>query len=872
MEDLSRGIANLLRPALESDFQDELLESLLMSCADQRVFSKGGQGVQSILSLINTKLNDSSTRFHGLILLHTFLPQCSLDILSQNACSWMQFCLKGISVRKTSEAAFSVFQILLEQSVLVPELAKHVSSVIVASFAEQINHGIPPQANVRALECLEKCMQLYNGPCGPHRKVFEHFLFSMVDSTDPERFKAARCVAMLPQIGGGGVGGIQYENSWVTQHHSILRTLHLLLDELYSNVNELNMVINKLGDVDPLSLPAIEEANPMMFVRKLMSRFVNVSSYLMFMLILPYPVPKEISAECIMHLVSRGLGVTGSSIGNVKTTHSLALLADLPFVHTSLLKVLEALMMICGTNILPFASLICKLAVQSLKWTSVDDWPFGTDKPFSILRAQAYHIIKVWCGIGKSGSNINNFAQQLVELAKSDIYSDKQKQIPTFNKKQRNAKPKGRSSLPNESKTEGQLPCNKSANKDVCVAALQAMQAMLMSASSQVQPVVHKVLHEVVVSLLLKVTNKVEDAPIPYTLKEPRLELYSLLLQLVLDSHHNLPPPTSISRLCQIALSSIDKIIHPAYASLNFMPERTELERIETAVAQARPSHSSSNQSSPTPARPQYDADGSEHEITDAVSMSNANEMTFSPKHRSTSVPNNDLFRTPSASTVDKPNQSLPVSVEKQGKERNKTVDLTSPDPQSSAPDNDEKEGITKTVDLTLSDKSEDEADVSEVPCEIDLADSDDDKSNVSMCSQTTLNTPLTESNSQALKEVVNQPVTDAAEKKTVLANEACVSDTYNESTRIEKSPINLDGVALTATSTVEESMVCPAIEGEGSVAESADSKRGAETQEESLPKKQKLSEEFEFDSCEEDALLLSFQDVTRDEVEESVE
>ncbi|XP_026290664.1 proline-, glutamic acid- and leucine-rich protein 1 [Frankliniella occidentalis] len=938
MEELTHGIGHLLRPVLDSEHKDEALGSLLSSCADQRVFVKADPGLHSVASLINTKLNESSSRFDGLVLLHTYLPQCSLDILLPNACSWMQFCLKSFTVPKTSHIAFTVFKILLEQSVSIPELSKHVSSTVVASFAEQLHQGVPPQAYSSALQCLEYCMRNYNGPCGPHRKVFERFLFSMVDSTGPERYKAARCVAMLPQIGGGGVGGIRYENSWVAQHHAIIRTIHLLLDELYANINELTLMGNKLEDVDPLPFPPIETTDPILLVQKLKNRLINISAYLMFMLVMPYPVPKEVSASCIMHLICRGLAVTGSSLGNSYTTHRLALLADLPFIHTALLKVLEALILFGQTNMLTFASLICKLAIQSLKWTSVDAWPFSHDRPFSVLRLQSYAIIKVWCGIAKSGSLVDEVAQQLVELSKCDIYSEKGavslSQSSMVIRKQNNQKRKGNSIMSSTTPTN-LLPTNKSSNKDVSVAALQAMQAMIMSASYQVQPSVHKVLQETVVALLLKVTNKVEDSPIPYSDKAPRLELFKLLLQLVLDCHPNSPPPTSIAlklfssglrdseteiaMLCGTAQSALDKIIHPAYASLNIMPNRQEL---EDAVVQSGLSHHLSHQSNSSRARFQDNTDDSELEITDAVSMSSNGKIStskehfvFHPKHRSTAVLNDITARaeftspvhsTPHVSKMPpkescspaKNNEKSSLNVQNSS-DRKSTVDLTSPSPShvkvTSAQQNNEKEDVTKTVDLTMSDKSDDDdddADISEVPCEIDLADSDDDKSNLSMCSQTTLSTPLKE-NSQAPKAdvqrekvsptisvpaaVVDGPAdVGKAPEDNAEGNQSTTElpTAQPSETTKEAEASNLYDIPTQTQEQIEKKNEDPVIAVNETKPEEvvSDKKRNAEDGEETSPKKQKLGEDFEFDSCEEDALLLSFQDVVREELDEDGE
>lgn len=79
----------------------------------------------------------------------------------------------------------------------------------------------------------------------PLQKVFERFLLSLVDYTGHQRLKvlwqAARCMAFLPQIGGGGTGGTMHKCAWAAQQKSLCRTIHIILDDLYADSNELQV-------------------------------------------------------------------------------------------------------------------------------------------------------------------------------------------------------------------------------------------------------------------------------------------------------------------------------------------------------------------------------------------------------------------------------------------------------------------------------------------------------------------------------------------------------------------------------------------------------------------------------------------------------
>lgn len=117
-------------------------------------------------------------------------------------------------------------------------------------------------------------MKNFNGPCGPHKvslkgqqlfipltsfcvvllmnffpfllqKVFDNFLLSLLDYCGPNKYHVfwgvACCMALVPQTGGGGVGGVQYKVAWAEKQKQLCRTLHLILDDLYVDTNELQV-------------------------------------------------------------------------------------------------------------------------------------------------------------------------------------------------------------------------------------------------------------------------------------------------------------------------------------------------------------------------------------------------------------------------------------------------------------------------------------------------------------------------------------------------------------------------------------------------------------------------------------------------------
>ena len=149
---------------------------------------------------------------------------------------------------------------------------------------------------------------------------------------------------------------------------------------------------------------------------------------------------------------------------------------------------------------------------------------------FSFLRIQAYRILTLWCGVAKTGSLIEDVADQLVDLSLHDIHSEKDivllsvsiylksyliafliHMLITFvslhqaalsrkskfaNRKVQKMKASqdivNQSVIPQDS-SFSMASVNETANIEVCTAALQCLRAMLSASSSKIQAALHKV-------------------------------------------------------------------------------------------------------------------------------------------------------------------------------------------------------------------------------------------------------------------------------------------------------------------------------------------------------------------------------------------
>jgi len=81
----------------------------------------------------------------------------------------------------------------------------------------------------------------------PLQNSIQKFLFPLLEYNGPNKvavlWKACVCIALLPQIGGGGAGGVMHQENWTKQLKTACSTLHEIMDVLFSSVHELEVTI-----------------------------------------------------------------------------------------------------------------------------------------------------------------------------------------------------------------------------------------------------------------------------------------------------------------------------------------------------------------------------------------------------------------------------------------------------------------------------------------------------------------------------------------------------------------------------------------------------------------------------------------------------
>lgn len=240
--------------------------------------------MDGIVSLISSLLNSPDKKYEGLLLLRSFLAQCQLEVIEQKGHIWLSLCTKICGQKNLAaiiSQSYEVINDLLAKSIHIPDLGKAISSNLLSKIIESVN-GLSPECHLAALKCLENCMKLYAGPSGSSRGIIDRFLANFIDSPNPALVvQSGKCLLQLQQVRGGNVQGTSLKGAWSNLQLQILGSLHVLLNQLFSNATETYDGLNFDEEVTTLKVTELNlSPEPVERATQLLTRFRNLCEYL----------------------------------------------------------------------------------------------------------------------------------------------------------------------------------------------------------------------------------------------------------------------------------------------------------------------------------------------------------------------------------------------------------------------------------------------------------------------------------------------------------------------------------------------------------------------------------------------------------------
>ncbi|KAG8232447.1 hypothetical protein J437_LFUL012371 [Ladona fulva] len=630
------GLTHLFHTVLQSPHRNSCLGDLLLDCAEHQAFSTiDSSELQSVVAQINSNLNEHNNRFCGILILKTFLSQCPDEIFSSNAFSWVSQLMRAINdktelaVDSENELSFLVLRDIIVASSQFPDVSKQLLPLI-PKLLTILTSGITKDCE-ESLLCLQSCMKYYSSQCFSFKAAICKLLLDELTSECESLVEvAAECFALLPLLGGSSgikrvsiINGINanYSGEWNQLLSKVIRTLHIILNSFFAGVNEVKGY-SEMEDVLPL--PSESDDFSVVMKQNVVRKFTNLSRYLCLMLQNPLPAAKIIPVEEVMGLLCRALAVTCNSLKDKVSSEFLALGARLPEIHSASFSILSVLM--AWMHLLPYGSLIVKLVMQSLKWTSTSkDWPSSIRKPYSTLRCSAYHCISMWLHVSAAASCAEDVAEELINCALIDMVPTREKlKLVSSNIGNKHlGKQKRRKMGVFDLHTDENTPSSflsgmrcavgdGSANSEICCAALEMLSSLLQSVGLFLKPNLHKILQDTTILILIDIqrstgtisTKQSNNRDILASMIVPYqsdakcyLALLKLMLALVLEPHsHKWPSPLGlavqifstgqndsnieVATFCATAKRVVERLIHPVAPTLNFpvsLPESQDM-------------------------------------------------------------------------------------------------------------------------------------------------------------------------------------------------------------------------------------------------------------------------------------------------------
>ncbi|XP_058839914.1 proline-, glutamic acid- and leucine-rich protein 1-like [Topomyia yanbarensis] len=552
------GVSKIFGGAME--VKDGNIRKILDALDEHQTMWKEPQHeIASYFAKIGTLLGSVETRDRGLIALCHFLPRCPLDTLEEKMQYYVNICAKICNQKGHTASiplAYDVLKQLLLKSLESSDLNKLMISNV-PKLMENVTTTVDPSTNAATLDFLETAMRYYPGPSGPSRNRIEDYLFSLVDSEDPLVVdRTGTCLLLLQQIRGGGQHGNLHKKTWEEYQCKLVDTIHDLLGKVFAHTPESFDVDENL---EYLKFPKlVVDDEPVAGALRVVTRLLNAICYLERAILEPYPVAKPFKPMKILNVILRAHAVSCQTMTRNSIQENLALGMFLPQIQERMLKVLDALVLVLKSNMLPFGNLVTDLFDQSLKGTLTVDAK-GRMKSFVAQRTKVYESMALWCETNKYASGIEEIGDKVLEHIVQDITPFEAEVTLQVNASGQKLSAKARKKLQKQQNaatslakthTSNRLDNSKllqtdSGNEELCLAALCCLRKILEAAGCFIKPVMHKLLQEKIVSLCFSVFSQLNTGIRQNLYCEPgcRAALLASLSALIINPHHLCPPP-----------------------------------------------------------------------------------------------------------------------------------------------------------------------------------------------------------------------------------------------------------------------------------------------------------------------------------------
>ncbi|XP_012272950.1 proline-, glutamic acid- and leucine-rich protein 1 [Orussus abietinus] len=583
---------------------NKFLDTFLSSRCDIPFAKDEINSVQnSIISAINTRLNQANTRRSGLEILYKVLARYPKENLLKYAILWITKATAPLENIHSDvydlTLACKVLGLLIINCKGLAELQKQISTQNVKQIISLITNLEAEKRCGATFYLTAVLLHHYPEACEKLQTSIRTIILPLVDSTRNNLVNCgASCYTLLAKATVRTFKPPPTKSTytaWLYNEVLLCNSLHAIMDDLFSGLVELE----DIEVSDKLELPEISQDNVLEYYHDIERRFLNLCTYLSTMLCCGYGEKNSVSPHDILRVLCRGLAVTPTCLKGNDSIKNQILQFILPSLQVGLMSVLDALINGFRHELAPYALTILQLFQQTLKWTEAEiesSSTFGGSKPFNQLRISVYQTLSTWLVIIGSLSGFEMVADEFLPHISKDIIPERDRIMLTVQKPQhlsRKALKRLRDSQYENSTTLGNTtetctdPC---LNAELCKNALYALQNIFFSAGCWLKQSFYTNIQNIVVILLYDFYLGSAGKTFYSENVDCRLHLLKTLKAVQLNPHPLVPPPTQYSieifemalsdvntniiQESQVGLKELEKIVHPAAPTLDLpIPE-----------------------------------------------------------------------------------------------------------------------------------------------------------------------------------------------------------------------------------------------------------------------------------------------------------
>ena len=532
--------------------------------------------LQSLLSSMNGCLHSKKSigKLNGLIILQFVVQDCPDDIFNEHGANWTTLILNMLQKMQVGDGALrllcSIVRTLVKRAPKFPDVSRYLTTVVALTNDALINisqkHGHLLNDCVSTISVLFKT---YPGSCSSSISNVEKLLILNVKPDSKLNSEIlAKCLSLIPRLGGGGKEGINHKANFVTMFQKLSFTLEDLQNELFKlsfKPNQKNVDSQGRAE-EPLPLPRLESNDLLKRSLYVQRQFGIVADCLCALIEVPFPHYKSMRLGLILGILKRlfdqlSLNESAKMVGN----EGKVLLLVLPGVMIASLKILRTLIVTCRK-----AAILLVPNIIDIIQTALADLRNFTES-FTELKVQVYKVIRDVCDTIGVNTSLEGCHQDLVSYVLSDVLPQKQASTTSMNSHKKNKK---NAFVPIKT-----VACKM--DQALMRVALKTLTAMIKVMGTIMDESVHKQVQCVLISLGMEQEcskNRLET--------ETRKDLYESLVALLAESHIKCQPPLQLlcnlfrtrsqneqapelRSICYMGLTLCQQKMHPSRASMH---------------------------------------------------------------------------------------------------------------------------------------------------------------------------------------------------------------------------------------------------------------------------------------------------------------